>query len=111
MLHMEAHNRAKKVDLYKAFFKFKANRHIVLDAFSKMESYYLQYDADGNRKFSLQVHKYVSASSFSARVYRRLVISRPCTQIEGGLIRTHRNSIPSCPVTCPSFSRRRKQPP
>ena len=55
MVHLDAHNRAKKVDLYKAFFKFKANRVIVLDAFSKMESYYRQYDADGNRRFSLQV--------------------------------------------------------
>lgn len=52
---MDAHNRAKKVDLYKAFFKFKANRVIVLDAFTKMESYYRQYDDDGNRQFSLQV--------------------------------------------------------
>ena len=52
---LEAHRRAKKADLYKAFFKFKPNRQIVLDAFSKMEGYYRQYDTDGNRMFSLQV--------------------------------------------------------
>ena len=50
-----AHRHSKKVELYSAFFKFKRNSKIVLEAFSKMEGYYRKYDQDGNRLFSLQV--------------------------------------------------------
>jgi Ca2+-binding EF-hand superfamily protein len=48
-----AHIKATRIDLYSAFFKFKINREIVFGAFSKMENYYSQYDADQNHKLSL----------------------------------------------------------
>ena len=51
--YASAYLNAKKLDLYCAFFSFKTNREIVFKAFSKMEGYYKQYDADNNRMFSL----------------------------------------------------------
>jgi Ca2+-binding EF-hand superfamily protein len=50
--YASAYVQAKKTDLYSAFFKFKTNREIVFKGFSKMENLYMQYDTDGNRKFS-----------------------------------------------------------
>ena len=60
---------ARMVDLYSAFFKMPENRKIVIRAFVKLEELYKQFDADNNRRFSLQeLHTFLHNQLF--KVYQ-----------------------------------------